>query len=153
MNNDIIKEQLTLLELPQDAIVWLMHLYEVIQAFDDIKDSDLLDDNKLYELIFNSMVSMPTNSFYLSNIVALTSLVNLQILKWIASNKLEQDMQANEKSFMWRAGYFDIVLHVVFLCKGFNFAKKNAHLILSIYGENLIDYLKEFELCPIQYQQ
>jgi hypothetical protein len=147
MNNDILKEQLILLELPQDAIAWLMSLYDVIQGFDDVKDNGKLDDKQLYELIFSSMVLMPTNEFYLNNIVALSHLVNLQILKWIASNKLEQDGQANTHSFMWRAGYFDIVLHVVFLCKGFNFAKDNAHLILSIYGEKLDDYLKEFEVC------
>lgn len=153
MNNDILKEQLTLLELPQNAIAWLMSLYAVIQSFDDVKDEDKLEDKKLYELIFNSMIAMPTNAFYLANIVALSHLVNLQILKWIASNNLEQNIQANTHSFMWRAGYFDIVLHVVFLCKGFDFAKDNAHLILSLYGEKSDDYLKEFELCPILEQE
>jgi len=153
MNNDILKEQLTLLELPQDAMVWLISLYDVIQSFDDVKDNGKLEDKQLYELIFSSMVAMPTNTFYLANIVALSHLVNLQILKWIASNNLEQVNQANTHSFMWRAGYFDIVLHVVFLCKGFNFAKENAHLVLSIYGEKLEDYLKEFELCPILVQE
>jgi len=150
-NINILKEELMLLELPSEAINWLLGLYDVIQAFDDVKDKDNnLDDNKIYNLIFNSMIALPTNTFYLANIVSLANLVNLQVLKWIASNKVEEKKEVDAKSFMWRAGYFDIVLHVVFLCKGFDFTSKNAHLILSIYGEKLQDYLKGFEICQTQ---
>lgn len=151
--SELLKTELKALGLPNEAIAWLMSLYDVIQSFDDVKDEDKLEDKKLYELIFNSMIAMPTNAFYLNNMAGLATLVNLLILKWIASNNLEEAKQANAHSFMWRAGYFDIVLHVVFLCKGFDFAKNNAHIILSLYGENLEDYLKEFRQCPILEQQ
>ena len=149
MNNDVLKKELELLKLPNEAAQWLASLYDVIQSFDDVKDEDKLEDQQLYELIFNSMIAMPTNSFYINNMGGLATLVNLLILKWIASNNLEESGKANPQSYVWRASYFDVVLHVVFLSKGFAFAKNNAHIILSLYGESLEDYLKEFEKCQI----
>ena len=64
----------------------------------------------------------------------------VQLLKWQASDKAERDGRADAKSFMWRAGYYDLVLFVNLLCNG-----PSAPIApLSLYGETLADYLKEF---------
>lgn len=148
--NETLQLQLNQLQLPKEAINWLLSLYDIIQGFDDVMDKAELETDAVYNLVFSSIVAMPTNPFYLQNIASLATLVNLNLLKWIASNKVEKEGNADAKSYNWRAGYYDIVLNVVFICHGFATASKNADKILSLYGEKLEDYLKEFGQCQIQ---
>jgi hypothetical protein len=76
----------------------------------------------------------------------------LLVMKWKASDDAERAGQADARSFIWRAGYYDLVLLVVLLTKGHATAMKNAVKIMHLYGEQLDVYLKEFSLCPTQYQ-
>lgn len=66
------------------------------------------------------------------------------ILKWQASDHVEREGDVDARSFMWRAGYYDIILTVVQLCHGQEVAKESAHLIMRMYGEKYEDYLEEF---------
>jgi hypothetical protein len=76
----------------------------------------------------------------------------LLVMKWKASDDAERAGQADARSFIWRAGYYDLVLLVVLLTKGHATAMKDAVKIMHLYGEPLDVYLKEFSLCPTQYQ-
>jgi hypothetical protein len=66
------------------------------------------------------------------------------ILKWQASDTAERNQQADAKSFVWRAGYYDLVLMTVSLVHGPVPATQNAHLVMALYGETYEDYMKEF---------
>jgi len=66
------------------------------------------------------------------------------ILKWQASDTAERDGQANAKSYMWRAGYYDLVLMAVSLVHGAGFATLHGHHVMALYGETFEDYMKEF---------
>jgi hypothetical protein len=76
----------------------------------------------------------------------------LLVMKWKASDDAERAGQADARSFIWRAGYYDLVLLVVLLTKGHATAMKDAVKVMHLYGEQLDVYLKEFSLCPTQYQ-
>jgi hypothetical protein len=65
-------------------------------------------------------------------------------MKWQASDQAERAGQADAKSFVWRAGYYDLILMAVSLTHGPGFAAKNAHLVMELYGEKFEDYMKEF---------
>lgn len=133
------------LHLPPDAVRWLLDLFHAFQIFDDFADGDAVDRNDLNALIWNTLVGMQQNPFYTTNAYCLSSIVGLNILKWQASDTVERSENADAKSYVWRAGYYDIVLAVVQLCHGPVFAAQNAHIVLGLYGETYEDYIKEFK--------
>ena len=121
-----------------------MMLYEAIQVFDDVADGDPVNRQDLNATIWNTLVGMNQNSFWLVNSQTLTPVVASMILKWQASDQAERAGRADARSFMWRAGFYDVVLMAVALCHGSGHATNVASQVMSIYGEKLEDYLKEF---------
>ena len=130
--------------LPQSAIEWLMMVYDAIQVFDDVADGDAVDRKDLNATIWNTLVGMHQNAFFNSNSTHLTPLLATMILKWQASDTAERNKRADAKSFMWRAGYYDLILMVVSLVHGAGFATVHGHHVMALYGETFEDYMKEF---------
>lgn len=135
----------TTLQLPNLAIDWLLMLYETIQLLDDCADGDKIQRSDLDSVIWASLVAMPSNAFYLANQKELASAVANMILKWQASDKVERIGKHDEVSFVWRAGYYDVVLTVVRLCHGVAIAHQCAADVMRLYGEKYSEYVKEFE--------
>lgn len=145
-NVDILEKNLSEgLHLPPDAVRWLLDLYHAFQIFDDFADDDPVERNDLNALIWNTLIGMQQNSFYMQNSFRLLPVISLNVLKWQASDTVERSGNADAKSYVWRAGYYDIALAVVEICHGPVFATKNAHIVLGLYGETYEDYVKEFE--------
>jgi len=142
---DGLRENLTkVFMLPDSAVEWLMMVYDAIQVFDDVADGDAVERKDLNATIWNTLVGMPQNAFFIANNHHLVPLLATNILKWQASDTAERNKQADAKSFMWRAGYYDLVLMAVSLVHGAGFATVNAHHVMALYGEKFEDYLKEF---------
>jgi len=130
--------------LPPAAVEWLLSVYDAIQVFDDVADSDPVERSDLDATIWNTLVGMPSNQFFLQNASALIPALGTMILKWQASDKVEREGKADAKSFVWRAGYYDLVLLAVQLCHGVSAAHKVAHHVMDLYAETYEDYKKEF---------
>jgi hypothetical protein len=142
---DWLKENLQrVFLLPAPAVEWLLMVYDSLQVFDDVADSDPVDRKDLNATIWNTLVGMHQNLFFTANSHHLVPLLACMILKWQASDTAERSGQANVMSFIWRAGYYDLVLMAVLLTHGPGFATKNAHLVMELYGETFEDYMKEF---------
>ena len=75
------------LALPAPATDWLMMLYGAIQVFDDVADGDVVKRQDLNATIWNTLVGMSRNIFWLENAQTLTPVVATMILKWQASAK------------------------------------------------------------------
>jgi hypothetical protein len=133
------------LYLPSDAVRWLLDLFHAFQVFDDFADGDPVERNDLNAVIWNTLVGMHQNPFYAAHSYCLSSVIGVNILKWQASDTLERAGKADAKSYMWRAGYYDVVLTVVQLCHGEIFAAQNAHVVSALYGETYDEYMKEFK--------
>ena len=133
------------LALPVPAIDWLLMLFEAIQVFDDVADGDPVEREDLNAVIWNTLVGMNQNTFWIANSHSLTPVVATMILKWQASDQAERAGQANAKSFVWRAGYYDVVLMTVALCHGTQQATEKAQQVMELYGETFEDYMKEFD--------
>ena len=140
----LINQLQTKFNLPLPAIEWLSLLFDSVQTFDDFTDGDTVNRDELNAVIWNTLVAMPQNYFFKKNSDILLPLVSNMILKWQAANNVEKYHNVDEKSFMWRAGYYDVALTVVQLCHGVKYAEENAHTVLSLYGETFEDYKKEF---------
>lgn len=131
--------------LPMPVVDWLIMIFDIIQVFDDVADGDPVKRDDLNATIWNSLVGMHQNQFFMSNSNNLVPLLASMVLKWQGSDTSERLGRADEKSFMWRAGYYDLVLMAVSIVHGAEYATKNSHLVMALYGENLIDYLEEFK--------
>jgi hypothetical protein len=90
------------------------------------------------------LVTFPGNPFFVANASALQTALATAILKWEASHTAERTNMADERSFMWRAAYYDIVLLVVLLCQGYESAMAKAPSVMALYGEKFLDYRAEF---------
>ena len=132
------------LALPAPAIDWLLMLFGAIQVFDDVADGDPVEREDLNAVIWNTLVGMNQNTFWIANSHSLAPVVATSILKWQASDQVERANEADAKSFVWRAGYYDVVLMTVALCHGTEKATKMAYLVMELYGEKFEDYMKEF---------
>ena len=130
------------LDLPQPAADWLLDLWRVIQVFDDIHDGDEVAD--VMPALWAGLVTMPGNPFYQANAAALQAAVATAILKWHAANEAEDAGQADERSYVWRAAYYDVVLLVTLLCHGQADALRLAPVVMMMYGEPFAAYQEEF---------
>ncbi len=133
------------LSLPPSCVSWLLDVWEVIQTLDDLADGDAVDRDRLDSHIMRCLVTMPANQWFREHQAALIPAVATAIIKWQASDHAERNGQADEKSFVWRAGYYDLIALAVLLCHGPEAAQKVAHLVMGMYGETFADYCEEFE--------
>lgn len=127
-----------------DAVAWLLDVWHLIQVFDDVADGDVVTREDLDTAVWKCFISFPSNSFYLANVSSLQPALATAILKWKASDEAEREGAAGEMSFVWRAGYYDLVLLVMLLCLGRDAAMSEARVVMSLYGEQFTDYRKEF---------
>jgi hypothetical protein len=142
---DWLKENLQrVLLLPAPVVEWLVMVYDAIQVFDDVADGDTVERKDLNATIWNTLVGMHQNQFFITHSHHLVPLLAATILKWQASDQAERAGEADARSFVWRAGYYDLILMAVSLTHGPGFATKNAHLVMELYGETFEDYMKEF---------
>jgi len=150
MSDDLRHHFAETFDLPSAAVEWLLDVWRMIQMLDDVADGDPVTRPDLDAVIWSSLISMPANPFYLANFQALQTGLALLVMKWKASDDAERAGQADARSFIWRAGYYDLVLLVVLLTKGHATAMKDAVKVMHLYGETLHEYLKEFMPCRDQ---
>jgi hypothetical protein len=140
----ILEEAFELFALPPDASQWLLDLWHVTQVFDDVADGDLVNRAALDGAIWKGLVGMPANPFFIAHASTLLPLVATAIMKWKASDTAERAGKADEKSFVWRAAYYDVVMCVVMLCHHSESAMALAGDVMALYGEKFSDYRAEF---------
>lgn len=136
------------LGLPPDAVRWLLDVWNAIQVLDDVADGDAIDRASLDRAIYDLLVGLPANPWAMRNAHTLLPALSLMVLKWKASDVAERAGRADARSFVWRAGYYDVVLAAVLAAHGPQVALSVADTVMSLYGETLDDYLKEFPPCP-----
>jgi hypothetical protein len=132
------------LELPNAATAWLLGMWDAIQFLDDVADGDDISRDRFDSALNQLLVAMPSNPFFIANSSVLLPVVAVQLLKWQASDIAERGGKSNAVSFVWRAGYYDLVLLVVQICHGYNIAVDMAPTVMGLYGETLDEYKKEF---------
>lgn len=130
----------TTLALPDDATEWLLDVWQMIQAFDDVVDGDKPEN--FTQAIWTSLAGMSLNPFHERHRSLLQPIIIASTLKWMAANHAEGKGLQDERSYMWRAGYYDLVMMATALCHGHNSVL--AFKALNLYGETFDEYKKEF---------
>ena len=140
----ILKSNLEQIGLTPDAVAFLLGVFGLIQVFDDVADQDPVLRPDLDKAVWFSFVGMAINPFYAANMQALTPVMATQILKWQSADAVERQGIADERSFIWRAGFYDLILTVACLCLGVGRATELGPQIMAMYGETFAEYMKEF---------
>lgn len=135
-----LAKQFSAIGLPEAAASWLIDLWRVVQLLDDAADGDAIGHDRARDAAFAILIRIPANPFWEERKSLLMPILATQILKWIASDDAERAGEADERSFMWRAGYYDVVLATCHLCGLSNVGRQ----VMAMYGETFTDYRGEF---------
>jgi hypothetical protein len=127
------------LDLSPSANSLALDVWALIQVFDDIEDGHAPKKDEAERALYASLVGLPANAFYRQHGAAIGPALLLMIEKWKAANIVEKGRAHDAKSYMWRAGFYD-VLALICLCDG-----KRPQPALALYGESYEDYMKEFD--------
>jgi hypothetical protein len=133
-----IAGHLDTLGVPAPAKEWLLDIWHVIQLLDDAMDGDPVKPEAVSTVAWALFARIPTNPFYQQFVALLQPVLVLQLRKWEAANVIEAAGMANEKSYMWRAGYYDLVEMVCHLCG----LQGTGHAVTEIYGETFTEYME-----------
>lgn len=129
----------TTLGLPDAAKAWLLDLWNLIQVMDDARDGDRASPGDVDRAVKAIFLTMPLNDFYRQFPAVLQPVMVLAVLKWEAANEMEAKGLADEKSYMARAGFYDVVLMTCHLCG----IENVGHAVMEMYGETFADYIAD----------
>jgi hypothetical protein len=118
--------------------------YLVLQAWDDFYDGDDMPRETKLSAIWASLVGIPSNPFFQQHSQSLIPLIASLVVRWETANELERERDRLDVAFMWRAGFFDVVLHCVLLERGPVEAMKAGPVIARTYTETIESLRKEF---------
>lgn len=141
---EILKSHFKNLDIPDTAGEWLLGVWRITQFFDDVADGDKVVRKDLDVALLDSLIFHANSPFFIQYREPLSLALATFIAKWQASDTFERTGGADARSYMWRAGYYDLILSVVALVHGAHSAGQIAPSVLSLYGESFEDYQKEF---------
>lgn len=142
--SEYLKTTFTDMGLPEDAVEFLVDLWKGIQALDDLMDGHHPETEEqkrdVTDAILAILVRLPSNPFYQQCSQALGPIVALQIYKWNTANVAESTGKADARSYMWRAGFYDVAAITCCICNKVELLPS----ALNLYGERFEDYMEEF---------
>jgi len=129
----------------QEGAQWLALLWDAIQGLDDWRDGDPVAPAGCERVIHVVLHDLPASPFFRRHAEYLLPHLSTMVLKWRAANAIELDRDASHypHAFMWRAGFYDVVLMCLALCIGPDAAGLRARDVAAIYGETLDEFTKE----------
>lgn len=144
---DTLRSHLQQLSVPNDAAAWLIGVWDVFQGLDDWVDGTPTDRASQDRTVWNACFGLAANPFFAQNSSYLLPLLANVVLKWQASDFVERNGEKDQlpKAYVWRAGYYDLVLQVLLIVHGVETAQKLAPVVMRMYGERYEDYVKEFD--------
>lgn len=129
----------------REGAAWLALLWDALQGLDDWRDGDPVTSAECERVIHVVLHDLPASPFFRQHAGYLLPHLSALVMKWRGANSIEaaQDEDKYPQAFMWRAGFYDVVLMALALCIGSEAAGRQAHLVAAMYGETLEDFTKE----------
>jgi len=126
-----------------DACTFAAQLWTAIQEWDDLEDSGKCENhNALLSWLAFGKEYQP---FFAQNAHILRPALLGLYLKWSASNVLDRGTASDVcKSYMLRAGYYDVLHVIAWICGGDEWAVKVGPEIYRSYGESPSEIWQEF---------
>lgn len=131
----------------QDAISFMLVVSKWSHLYDDLIDKDKpVDDQMVHEVMWDIMVGLPLNKFYVANADLLAPVFATGILNWRGANDMEKSGCKEELYIAHATRYSinDLALMVMTLLGGPAHAAKYARdARLSFQRDTLAHYLRE----------
>jgi len=141
-----MEELLKLLNLSLPAQQYLCGLWQFIQFMDDVIDGDTVTREQAKSVLTDVLVKIPLNPFYLQHAQVLIPVVSNALLVWNASDLMEVSGKADERSYIYRSSFYNVLLQVYAIEYGIDKAMENSAQLLSLYGETYENYKTEFNI-------
>ena len=143
---EALKACIESLALPDAAQAFLLDVWDLTQVLDDWVDGDPVSRQEQDQAIWLALVRFPAQPFLTAHQGVLTPVLASMVLKWKAADTVERLKLADQlpKAYVWRAGFYDVVLQVVLIVHGPEVAMAAAHEVLGMYGETFTAYRAEF---------
>lgn len=132
------------------AMDFIEMLASVSQTFDDIYDGDkTVGAVDLYGLMFQCLVDLPRNPFYVRHFADLSPLIEASINQWIQANDMEYLSRRGDSSllkvaYVTRSSLTPIIMHTIALSAGRQAAASAAQRINPlIFNESFEAYASE----------
>lgn len=138
-------DSIVALPLSPQAHAFVADLYHVLQAWDDFYDGDRMPQAAKLEAIWASLVGIPANPFFRAHSGELLPLLASLVVKWESANQLEAKRERLDIAFVWRAAFFDVVLHCLLIEHGPCIAMEQGPRVARLYSETFDSFRKEFE--------
>ncbi|MCD6674840.1 MAG: hypothetical protein LT106_18560 [Burkholderiaceae bacterium] len=124
---------------------WIALLWEALQGLDDWRDGDPVPHEQCERVIHVVLHDLPAHPYFRRHAGYLLPHLSALVLKWRGANAIEatKDEQHYPHAFIWRAGFYDVVLMCLALDVGADEAGRLAASVASIYGETLDEFTKE----------
>lgn len=131
----------------QDAINFMLTVSKWSHLYDDLIDRDkFVEDEFVHEVMWDLMVGLPLNNFYIANAPALAPIFATGILNWRGANAMESSGCKEELYIAHATRYSinDLALMVMTLLGGPSHAAKYARdARLSFQRDTIAHYLRE----------
>lgn len=121
-----------------DAVRWLLDFFDVCELFDDLIDKDKpIDDGRVVQALWEALVDMPGNPFFIANAGRLLPVISMGINCWLDANDLEadQDLDSLHFSYVMRAAYMQVLPTVVEIVRGREAMRAVSLDIVRFFGE------------------
>ena len=138
---------LALKGLPPAAIAYIVDVYKIIQIWDDLIDKDCDIEGNDVDTMMLRLMNLPTNPFYLENLMQLQPVMNSCFLQWMASREFEEKHEHLDMAYMLRAGFYTLIGHVYAIVFGVENAQAYIADVYRLYGETAKEL--ENELCQV----
>ena len=127
-----------------DAVSLSMMLIEVCDIWDDLIDGDTVQNADIDRVFRYLIYDIPMNRVYMSIPGINCHLLNV-FLRWRDATNMEaEDAPDLEKTYMLRAGVYDMFSIIAFHLFGDEWAKEIGPSIRKLYGETLDSLRREF---------
>jgi hypothetical protein len=121
----------------QNAISLSFMLLEVAHAWDDLIDGDPVEPNKINQVFRFLIYDIPVNPVYRMIPGINEHMLNVY-LRWRDATAMELDAEPDfEKTYMLRAGIYDMFLLIAYHLHGDEWAREIGPEVRSLYGETI----------------
>lgn len=127
----------------EDAVHFALSVWQATQEWDDLEDEGRCEDhNRLLSWLAFGKEYTP---FFARNAHLLRPALLQLYLRWRVANVLERgDRDDVNKAYMLRAGYYDVLHMIAWICGGDDHAARVGPEIYRSYGETAEGLWKEF---------
>lgn len=136
----------------KNTISLSLDLWDVCQCWDDLIDKTEITNDEINSTFLKCLIHIPTNPIAMAMPELPYHIYNV-FLRWRDSDEIERSSPTDDdlnKSYMLRAGVYDLFILIASKLYGDDHAKKISLTVRKHYGETLNNYKSEILACLIQ---